>query len=91
MMSVPVQIKAISDEITSKKIITLPNNSTFLCLRLQINEDFSLKNADFDLVMGPNYNIRLTAENEEEYAIFVLGSLKIIYEFYVYINNTLYL
>lgn len=53
-------------------MITLPSNSTFLYMRLNIIEEFGLKNTDFELIVGPS-NIKLPQENEEDYSISVFG------------------
>ena len=72
----PVQIKSLGEEVLQKRNLTLPSNSTFLSLRLAIIEEFNLKNVDFEFVMGQNNSIRFTAENEEEYAVHVIGKFK---------------
>lgn len=73
MMVIPLQIKSSNDEILQKKNITMQNTSTFLALRFHIIEEFNIKTADFDFLLGTNNNIRLSAENEEEYSLSVLG------------------
>lgn len=74
MISIPVVVKSLGEEVSQKKNITMPNNATFLCLRLQISEDFNLKNSDFDFLLGSNGSIKLSQENEEEYALQVIGN-----------------
>lgn len=72
MMTIPIIIKNYNDEILHKKNINILNNSTFLCLRLHVIEEFNLKNADFEITVQAN-GIRLSSEAEEEYALNVLG------------------
>ena len=50
----------------------MPSNSTFHFLRKKIYEEFNFQN-DFEMKVGPN-EIKLPSENEEDYALSVLGN-----------------
>lgn len=71
---IPVQIKSVGEEIIQKRNLNSPSNATFLNLRFQIIEEFNLKNVDFEFIMGVKDSIRFSAENEEEYAVYVIGN-----------------
>ncbi len=61
------------ESLSSKIMLTLPNNGTFKLLRMKLNKEFFLNDADFDIYVTKS-NFKIPQDREEEYQISVLGN-----------------